>query len=435
MRYFVVSLVLAVVGAVFFLVLGVSRNIDLNNPAGALSGVFDFEAKQPNPLTNAPAPANPNSDIENQKPLANPPGEIKGVYATSWSAGSNRKIDELINFIKKNNLNAIVIDIKDFSGYVAYDIKNPEVKKYGAKEVRIPKINSLLKKLHNENIYVIARITIFQDPILAKARPDLAIHSKSNCQMSGAKCHELVSTLWLDHKKLAWIDPASKEAWDYNISIAKDASERGFDELNFDYIRFASDGNLDDMSFPIWDGKTPKNAVIKEFFKYLREQLADRKISADIFGLVTVNYNDMGIGQVLEDIFPYFDYISPMVYPSHYTKGFLGYKNPAAYPYEVIKYSMESAIKRIKIYDLRFKNASSTGETTSTEESLKSYGLNLKSKIKLRPWLQDFDLGADYNAKMIIKQIQAVYDAASSTPEVINGFLLWDPKNIYTAGF
>ncbi len=403
MRYFVVSLVLAVVGAVFFLVLGVSRNIDLNNPAGALSGVFDFEAKQPNPLTNAPAPANQNSDIENQKPLANPPGEIKGIYATSWSAGSNRKTDELINFIKKNNLNAIVIDIKDFSGYVAYNIKNSEVEKYGAKEIRIPKINSLLKKLHDENIYVIARITIFQDPVLAKARPDLAIHSKEK------------GGLWLDHKKLAWIDPASKEAWDYNIAIAKDAAERGFDELNFDYIRFASDGNLDDMSFPVWDGKTPKNAVIKEFFKELREQLADKKISADIFGLVTVNYGDMGIGQSLEDIFPYFDYISPMVYPSHYAKGFLGYKNPAFYPYEVVKYSMEAALRRLTTYNLQLTT------TTSTQ-----------SLVKLRPWLQDFDLGADYDAAMVKKQIQALYDAASSTPEVINGFLLWDPKNIYT---
>ena len=409
MRYFVVSLVLAVVGAVFFLVLGVSRNIDLNNPAGALSGVFDFEAKQPNPLTNAPAPANQNSDIENQKPLANPPGEIKGIYATSWSAGSNRKTDELINFIKKNNLNAIVIDIKDFSGYVAYNIKNSEVEKYGAKEIRIPKINSLLKKLHDENIYVIARITIFQDPVLAKARPDLAIHSKEK------------GGLWLDHKKLAWIDPASKEAWDYNIAIAKDAAERGFDELNFDYIRFASDGNLDDMSFPVWDGKTPKNAVIKEFFKELREQLADKKISADIFGLVTVNYGDMGIGQSLEDIFPYFDYISPMVYPSHYAKGFLGYKNPAKYPYEVIKYSMESAIARL----IANRKAQSVSTSTISDS-------RFALSSKLRPWLQDFDLGADYDAAMVKKQIQALYDAASSTPEVINGFLLWDPKNIYT---
>jgi hypothetical protein len=223
------------------------------------------------------------------------------------------------------------------------------------------------------------------------------------------------STLWLDHKKLAWIDPASKEAWDYNIAIAKDAAERGFDELNFDYIRFASDGNLSDMTFPHYTrtgADLTRTEVIKSFFKYLREELPNIKISADIFGLVTVNYDDMGIGQVLEDIFPYFDYISPMVYPSHYAKGFLGYKNPALYPYEVVKYSMDSALKRLKSYE---------------------YGV--MSNAKLRPWLQDFDLGADYDAEMIQKQIQAVYDAASSTPEIINGFLLWDPKNIYSDGF
>jgi hypothetical protein len=409
MRYLLGFLILAALGGSLFLFFGISRNIDLKQPAEALSGVLDFKTESP---PSSPLPANSETDIENQKPLANPPEEIKGIYATSWSAGSRTKIDYLINFIKKNNLNAIVIDIKDFSGYIAYDIKNSEIEKYNAKEVRIPKINSLIKKLHDENIYVIARITVFQDPVLSKARPDIAIHSKNKCQKSIVNCQMSSSTLWLDHKKLAWIDPASKEAWDYNIAIAKDAAERGFDELNFDYIRFASDGNLSDMSFPVWDEKTPKNEIIKGFFKHLREQLAGIKISADIFGLVTVNYNDMGIGQVLEDVFPYFDYISPMVYPSHYASGFLGYKNPAKYPYEVVKYSMDSALKRLKSYE---------------------YGA--MSNAKLRPWLQDFDLGADYDAEMIQKQIQAVYDAVSSTPEIINGFLLWDPKNIYSDGF
>ncbi len=212
----------------------------------------------------------PDADIEPQKPLANPPKSIKAIYATSWSAATPNKIDYLIKLVKETELNAIVIDIKDFSGYIAYDINLLEVEKYKAEEIKIKRINALIKKLHEENIYVIARITIFQDPVLANARPDLAIHSKSKLALKSNTQNLTPETLWLDHKKLAWIDPTAKDAWNYNIAIAKDAANRGFDELNFDYIRFASDGNLNDMVFPFYDVKTPKNEIIKDFFFYLR---------------------------------------------------------------------------------------------------------------------------------------------------------------------
>lgn len=357
-----------------------------------------------------------NEDIEQQKPLANPPQTIKAIYATSWSVSSQKKFNYLIKLIKETELNAIVIDIKDYSGYITYDINLPEIEKYKAKEIKISKINSVIKQLHDEGIYAIARITIFQDPILAKARPDLAVHSRNKCQLSNVSCQMSSSTLWLDHKGLAWMDPAAREVWDYNIAIAKDAASRGFDEINFDYIRFPSDGDLNNMKFQFWNEKISKRETIKEFFKYLREQLLDVKISADLFGLTTINNNDLGIGQTIEDAYEYFDYVAPMVYPSHYAKMFLGYKNPAQYPYEVVKYSMDRAINKLVVYNQKNITASSTNTLNS----------------KLRPWLQDFDLGADYNAEKIRKQIQAVYDAASSTPELINGFMLWDPKNIYT---
>ncbi|KKR88901.1 MAG: hypothetical protein UU85_C0001G0088 [Candidatus Wolfebacteria bacterium GW2011_GWA2_42_10] len=400
MRYLLAFFILAILGIGAFFILPQENIIEMINDDTLIF-----------PTSDSPKLKVANADIEPQKPLANPPKEIKAVYLTSWSAGNPEKINYLLKIAKETELNAVVIDIKDFSGYIAYDIKLPEAEKYKAKEIKIPKINFLIKRLHDEGIYAIARITIFQDPVLAKARPELAIHSKNRCQTSirqpADKCQMSSSTLWLDHKKLAWIDPASKEAWDYNIAIAKDATNRGFDELNFDYIRFASDGNLGDMEFPYWDGKSPKSEVIKNFFKYLREQLPDAKISADFFGLATINNNDLGIGQIIENAYQYFDYVSPMVYPSHYAAGFLGYKNPANYPYEVVKYSMDSAINKL---------ASST--------------LNFKSK--LRPWLQDFDLGADYDAQAVRKQIQAIFDAGSSTPELINGWMLWNPSNNYT---
>ena len=134
----------------------------------------------------------------------------------------------------------------------------------------------MIKKLHDEGIYVIARQTVFQDPILALARPDLALMSSSTGKQ------------WKDHKGVMWIDAAAKDAWDYNIAIAKDALGRGFDEINFDYIRFSSDGNMNDINYPFWNEKTPKRQIMRSFFKYLRESLPDTRLSADMFGYVTI---------------------------------------------------------------------------------------------------------------------------------------------------
>jgi len=320
---------------------------------------------------------------------------VEAIYLTSWSASKKEMIDYLIDIAKTTEINAVVIDIKDFSGYVAYDTAVPEVEKYGAEQIRISNIDLLIDKLHIEGIYVIARITVFQDPILAQARPDLAVHSKTE-----------TDSLWFDNVGLAWIDPAAEESWDYNIAIAKDAVNHGFDELNFDYVRFPSDGDLQDMSFPFWDGELPKHAVIREFFKYLRQELLDAKISIDLFGLSTVSSNDLGIGQIIEDGFESFDYVCPMIYPSHYADGFRGYQNPAEYPYEVVKYSMEGALRKLMLY----KQSQETN-------------------VQLRPWLQDFDLGATYDAEMVRSEVEAVYDAAG---EDFKGFMLWNSWNYYT---
>lgn len=388
--------------AIFFILIGAT-------------GLFLFLQKKnsvvfPNPTTLWPA-----AETNFNKPLPNPPLTIKAIYFTSWSAGVDSRISYLIEIIKNTELNAAVIDIKDYSGFVAYDTKLTEVKNYKAEQIRIRDIDGLIKRLHNEGIYVIARILVFQDPVLARAREDLAIKNKST------------GKLWLDNKNLAWMDPAAREVWDYNIAIAKEAAERGFDELNFDYIRFPSEGDLNNMVFPFWNKQTPKREIIANFSKYLRQELPNVKISADLFGITTIKTDDLGIGQVIEDAYSYFDYVSPMVYPSHYENGFMGYKNPAQYPYEVVKYSIESALKRLTTYNLQLTITTSTA-TTST----KSLVVGRQSSVKLRPWLQDFNLGADYDAAAVRKEIQAVYDAASSTPEIINGFMLWSPSNVYT---
>ncbi len=350
------------------------------------------------------------------EPVRNPvfidtPNIVKGIYLTSWSGGSKKKIDEVIRLSKAFGINSVVIDIKDFSGYLAYDTGLEQVKKYKAHEIKIANITEVINKLHSENIYAIARITVFQDPVMAKARPDLAVKRKST------------GGIWLDRKGLGWIDPANKDYWNYIVDISKDAKSRGFDELNFDYIRFPSDGNLADMEFPSWSRKIPKHEIIREFFKHLRNNLPGVKISADLFGLATVQKDDLGIGQIIEDAYENFDYVSPMVYPSHYASGFNGYKNPAKYPYEVIKYSLDGAVKKLSALDGNVAAASTT--LASSTNSIASN----KKLAELRPWIQDFDLGADYNAQMIRLEIKAARDALGDR---YVGFLLWSPSNVYT---
>ncbi|MFA6753584.1 MAG: putative glycoside hydrolase [Candidatus Paceibacterota bacterium] len=320
---------------------------------------------------------------------------VESIYMTGWTASSKSRTSDMLEIVKNTRINSVVIDIKDYSGYVFYKTNVPEVKAYGAEKIIIPNIEELIEKFHNEKAYVIARMVIFQDPVLARARPDIAIRRKFN-----------PNVLWTDKSGLTWIDPSSKEAWEYNLKIAKDAFEKGFDEVNFDYIRFPSDGNLKDMDFPLWDGEKQKRAIIRDFAQYLRRGTMGKNLSVDLFGLVTVNSDDLGIGQVLEDFVPFFDYISPMVYPSHYAHGFRGYANPAEYPYEVVYYSMKRAKERID-------------------------ALPYEKKAKLRPWLQDFNLGAVYDEQMVKSQIRAVYDALK---EDFKGYMLWNPRNIYTRG-
>ena len=271
-----------------------------------------------------------------------------------------------------------------------------------------------MDKFHRRGIYVIARIVVLQDSVLAKARPDLAIHNKKKISLLKKPSSSLSSSLplssfslWVDNLRLNWIDPSSKEAWRYNVFIAKNAFSHGFDEVNFDYIRFPSDGNLQNMDFPFWDGKTPKRAVVKNFFKYIRKELPDEIISIDLFGLSTISTDDLGIGQVIEDARGYFNYICPMVYPSHYDPGFMGYEEPARHPYEIVKRSIESAQKRL----------------ASSDES-RCEG------ARLRPWLQDFDLRkVPYGSKEVKAEIKGVRDTSNNR---FDGFMLWSPWNIYT---
>jgi len=386
-------------------------------PAGATASPQPVSTKPaPKPVTAKPTP--PPSPPG--QPLANPPAIVKAVYFTGWSAGLRRRVDYLVDLHKTTAINAVVIDVKDYSGNLSYSVSAPEARRYGAVRVMIRDFDGLVNRLHHEGIYVIARLTVFQDPVLAEARPDLAVHRVS--KLPKEKRGPLTAdSLWRDRKGLAWIDPASRPAWEYVVTIARDALAHGADELNFDYVRFPSDGDLNEMYFPNWDGKTPKHEVIRKFFGYLRKQLAGARLSGDLFGLATVNDDDLGIGQVIEDAYGTFDAVCPMVYPSHYAHKFLGFPNPAQHPYEVVNYSMKEARSRLEDFS-RPKPAAAKGDGAAAPEA------EVKA-ARLRPWIQDFNLGAKYDAAMVKAEIKAVEDALGDR---FAGYMVWAPSNVYT---
>jgi hypothetical protein len=346
--------------------------------------------------------------------LENPPEIVKAIYVTGYSASSKQYLSYLTDLFRKTEINSVVVDIKGSDGRIGqYNRDN------------------LISFLHGQNIYVIGRVAVFEDPVFAKQRPDLAIYNKQKTlgrSPTGEAKDIKKPVLWKDSNGQEWLDPASKETWDYNIGLAKEGFSHGFDEINFDYVRYPSDGKTSAMGFPISDAKVTSQSVIKEFFQYVRAQLTGEKISVDLFGQTTTNKDDMGIGQLLEDAFESFDYISPMIYPSHYINGFIGFKNPASRPYEVVKYSMDGAKARQDAFLQELVGGEATG--TPAEES-KSLDVLTISLAKFRPWLQDFSMGAVYDATMVSNEIMATKDALGTD---YNGFMLWNPNNIYTKG-
>ena len=354
---------------------------------------------------------------ESEPPVAHlpTPEQLKAIYMTSCVAGTPAFRAELVRLIDETELNAVVIDIKDYSGYLSFVPKDEALKDSISPRCVARDMKEFLKTLHDKSIYIIGRITVFQDPVLTKRRPELSVKKKSD------------GTTWKDYKGLSFTDPGAKDVWDYHVAIAKEAYAIGFDELNFDYIRFPSDGPMSDIAFS-WSGTRAKAEVLEEFFAYLSEQLkpTGAVISADLFGMTTTNTDDLNIGQVLERAEPYFDYISPMVYPSHYPPHFLGMDNPNHYPYEVVKYSMDSAVKRFLATTTPVSLRDVLPLATTTKPFL--YPKEVQEIHKLRPWLQDFDYGGTYDIPEVKAQIQAVYDAG------LTSWMLWAPSNHYTRG-
>jgi hypothetical protein len=331
------------------------------------------------------------------------PEPMKAIYMTACVASTPSWRARLKAMIEETELNSVLIDIKDSTGTISF--RSEEVPTSGGKGCVVSDLKEFIAELHASGIYVIGRISVFQDPSYAVAHPELAVRSLST------------GGVWKDRKGLSFLDVGAKPYWDYIIEISKASSKLGFDELNYDYIRYPSDGDMKDANYTWMTGTSTKAETLEGFFKYLSKSMGYSStnpdttrpiLSADLFGMTTTIENDMGIGQVLERALPYFDYIYPMVYPSHYPNGWNNFANPAEHPYDVIHIAMSEGKRREAVQRI-------------------SLGIATTTPSKLRPWLQDFNLGATYGPDKVRAQMQATYDSG------LDSWLLWSAGNTYTA--
>jgi len=335
------------------------------------------------------------------------PESVKTIYMTACVAGTLNFRNDLVELIDETEINSIIIDIKDFSGTISFPTELLGSTGTGCKA---SDMKEFIELLHSKGVYVIGRITVFQDPLYTKAHPELAVKKASD------------GSVWKDHKGLSFIEVGAKPYWDYIVDLSRESKAIGFDELNFDYVRFPSDGNMKDIYYPFSENKVNadpdfgKAIALEDFFKFLKVEMdkLDITTSADLFGMTATNKDDLNIGQVLERALPYFDFIAPMVYPSHYPKNFNGWSNPNDHPYDIIHFSMTEAARRVE----------EMKSSTSTPQAVRDF----ISTDQLRPWIQDFDYGGDYGPVEVRAQIQATYDSG------LDSWMIWAPSNRYTKG-
>ena len=340
------------------------------------------------------------------------PLRVKAVYMSQCAAGTPSFRADLMKLIDTTELNSIIIDIRDYTGEIAFLSESPILGPMVSDECGARDMGEFIEELHSKNIYVIGRITVFQNPYWTRVHPEHAVQKKSG-------------GVWKDHKGLAFVDVGARPYWDTVVELAEESYAIGFDELNFDYIRYPSDGPMAEADYT-WSRDKAKDEMLEEFFNYLHLKLEPLGVvtSADLFGMTTTNTDDLNIGQVLERALPYFDYIAPMVYPSHYPKGFHGYADVNANAYNIVHFSMSEAIRRTIATSTSVVALTHTRVGTSTPAV---YEKPAYSASKMRPWLQDFDYPVEYTPAMVRAQIQANEDSG------LNSYMFWDPANKYSS--
>ena len=318
------------------------------------------------------------------------PFTSKALYISFWAAGSKKVMNRIIETAKQTEINTVIIDIKNEFGNISYKTGVKLAQDIGAHKKRtVFHMDKLVQRLHDENLYVIARIVVFKDERLAKSRPEYALKDPKTLK------------IWRNNERLAWVDPYEEKVHEYVSDIALDAAKQGFDEINFDYIRFPLKLSL---SYKKELNQENRITTISKFLQTVNKKLKDYNIytSVDTYGYVCWNEHDTNIGHTIKTLAQNVDYISPMLYPSGFSRGVLGYKDPTDHTYEIINRSIEVASERNNISPLRFK-----------------------------PWLQSFkDYAFDrkfFRSYEISQQIKGAENANAS------GWLLWNPSSKFSS--
>ena len=321
------------------------------------------------------------------------PHPIRAAYLTYYGVADRGIRQRVLDLVERTELNAVVIDIKGDRGLIPYRTAVPAAVESGALgPVNIKDFDEQLAAWKARGIYTIARIVAFKDNVRAHARPDLAVIDARTGKP------------WIDRENLAWLDPFREENWDYIIAVSKEAALKGFDEIQFDYVRFPTDGKLSAARYAQPNSAATRLPAIASFLAKARRELGPTGafLAADIFGYTAFNTNDTDIGQRIEEVSVSLDYICPMVYPSGYHLGIPGVRNPVLNPYEIVKES-------VRLTRQRSQNPAA----------------------QIRPWLQDFkDYAFD---KRIFGPVEVRAQIRGSDDGGGSGWMLWNPKNDYTA--
>jgi hypothetical protein len=350
-----------------------------------LHGSYGIDFLAPLP----PAPSHLHSPWPSP-PLVRQPDEVRALYVNAWAFGGSR-LRELIRLADETEVNALVIDLKDDTGYLTYQSRVPTAIAIGAnRELRAPDTEARVRELLAHGIYPIARIVVAKDPLLAERKPAWAIQNRGG-------------GLWRDRRGTAWVDAFTDSVWVYAAQLAAEAIKMGFAEVQFDYVRFPDEPRAR-MASAVFPGRRPGESTrqgVQRNLRMLRTRMQPLgvPVTLDVFGMTTVTTGDLGIGQVWEDLVSLSDVVLPMVYPSHYYPGMYGAASPNAEPYLVVRRALEDGLRRSAL---------------------------LERPASIRPYLQAFTLGAPrYTGAHVRAQIQAAADVG------INSWVLWNPRSDY----
>lgn len=329
------------------------------------------------------------------------PVKVKGIYVSGPVAGI-AKMDELIDLVDQTELNAMVIDVKNDEGKVTYKMHSDQVQELETSVAYIPDIKALVDKCKEKDIYLIARIVAFRDPYLADKKPEWAVHDENG-------------EIFRDKNGMAWVNPYNREVWDYLVEIASQAAVDGFDEVQFDYIRFSTDIKEEEVDYGSEAQKIDKIEIITECTKYLYEKLAPCGVyvAADVFGTVIDNETDQKIvGQDYVKMAENLDYICPMVYPSHYYNNAYGITVPDADPYATIHAAAASSVRQLQ-------------------------AVPEEDRANVRLWLQSFTASwvphhISYGPEQIREQIKAAHDAGYEEWILWNATVRYQPDSLLT---